>query len=1198
MGKGVFQMTLQFILGDGQKNREDAFIAAAKDWLKTPEHEVFFLVPNYNKFEREVALLQRLKDEEKKDFASIRGQVYSFHRLSWYYLQQTGLVNEATLSETGAAMIMRKVLVSLEEELVLYRGELNKAGFIKQLLAFHQEMQISQVSVDDLRNPQTVATKATDESLKFKELALIYQSYEEQLLVRNLQPSQPVSLLADYLKEASRINDYPFQQKPLDLQKSLYIISGYSSFSSQEQELVQVLMEKGHVILDLLLDKPYVHEMPQPIDLFFESGRTYHQLISYAKAHNVQVFKDIYGKRTTGIGYNELAELWRKTQNGEKYHPSDEAKNSVKKYLHLWKVGTPEEEVRQIAASIRQLVSESKKDRQPIRYRDIQVLTIEPTIYHQYIPKLFAEYEIPFYIDQNLSMTQHPLVEFIQSLFAIEKYYYRINDIFRLLRTELYLPERLQAGDIETARKEFRRLVDLTENQVLAHNFQGAAWTTKKDWQLLSYDFDEEILADTKELTEYTNCLRRDFRQDIGGFLKKLKQAKTNLEAVQLFYQFLIDGAVEAQLLYWRNQAVAAGELEQGRNHEQAWQALMELLDEFVLIYGEEEFSFSLFEEILQTGLENLTFGKIPTALDQVHINRFDLVRPKQSRISFVPGLNDTVLPRKTENQTLLTNEEREILNEGFSGTAHLSEIVKESSSKEPFIFYNVLLSASDQLYLSYANNFDTQQNLQMSTYLQRLTTQLGVTAENRGILNLDSPPEHYVGTYRSLIYQLNNLQQQAKQAQCSLPAPWQSLKQELLHSEQAQLALKVFASQTQKNVPVPLSKEKAIALYGESIYSSISKIETFYQCEYKYFVSFGLRLKERDIYGLNAAVTGEFFHDALDQFMKVLITEKLSLTQLSEQQRIYFVDRVLQEIFGDVRYHLLSSSPRMNFIRYQLGKTIQRVAWALTKQGERMHFSPAKTEVLFGQIAGAKGVAGLELPLSTGGKLHLRGKIDRVDVAEINDEKWLTVVDYKSGKRDFDVAEAYYGLAMQLVSYLDVALQDAANLVGTNTVKPAGAYYMHVHDPLLDAKDASAESRLKKYKYDGFFLNDTAVFPAFDHSLDSSMNSAVFPLRKNKDDQYQAVSQSKNKFYTEEEIALLRQHNQKKMVDAGERLLAGEIQLNPSYKISDKKRACQFCPFRSVCEFDVMLPENDYHRLESLSKEEVLNRIREEKND
>lgn len=1195
-------MSLRFIIGDGRSDHEQAIITVAKEWLQEEQQDVFFLVPNYNKFEREREILQGLKATQSGDFASIRGQVYSFHRLAWYYLQQTGLLSQGALSENGATMIMRKLLLDMEEELILYRGEINKNGFVQQLLAFYQEMHTSQLSVADLLAGGGLIDSHTDATRKFSELAAIFQRFETELLQRGVQVDQPITLLTRYLTgdahDLSMSNESLNRYTP-DLSKTLFVINGFSTFSTQEQQLINVLMEKGHVAIDLMLDRPYTNGLPSPLDLFYEAGRSYFQFFQYAKENGIKLYLDqklppMDSQSVQKAAYLELETFWRETQSQGHY----QQKSALEPHLSLWKMGNPEEEVRQIAAEIRRLMSE-KNDASPMRYRDIQLLVAEPEIYHQYIPKIFTEYEIPFYIDEEQMMAQHPLVEFLNAFFACRQYGYRLRDVFRLLRTELYLPQAFQEEtDWQAARDRFRQLTDMTENQALAHDFQGAVWTRAEDWTLAAYSIDAQEQTAISELTAYTNQLRQAFRTDIADSLQALTKVKTNQEAVKGLYLFLIQSGVDTQLRHWRDQAIDQGKLDQARNHEQAWQALMDLLDEYITVYGEDPFDVDLFEDIVMTGLETVTFGKIPTAIDQVNINRHDLARPRQSKITFALGLNESTLPRKIENHTLLTNEERQQFNQHFAGEKYLRDTIIEGSVKEPFLFYGILLSATDHLYLSYACNFDTQQNIKQSPYLERITQRTTSRFVDRGFLSLTSPPDYYVGTYRSLIYQINNLSQQANKNKMHLPPVWQTLKQRLLATQWHGLAHKVFESQTHQNIPVPMSQDQAAALYGSSIYSSISQMETFYQCEYKYFVSYGLRLKERDIYGLSPAMTGEFFHDALDRFVKVLIMENISLIQLTADQKTQFVEAVLQEIFGESRYRLLTSSARMNFIRYQLGKTIQRVAWALMRQGQKMHFSPEKTEVLFGQIAGSNGINGIELPLSSGGKLHVRGKIDRVDTAQSEEEQWLSVVDYKSSSRDFDLSEAYYGLAMQLITYLDVALTDAVQLVGSTNVHPAGAYYMHVHDPLLDGQEADEDERLKRFKYDGLFIDEPSVFPLLDQEVETSKNSLIFPIRKDKNDVYQKTAQAKNKFYTEDELDLLRGHNRKNMQQSAERLLSGDIALNPSYKIKDKKRACEFCPFRSICEFDVLLKENDYHRLENLSKEEIIQRLREEEHE
>lgn len=1181
-------MSLQFITGTGSGDHQAAVLSLASKWLEQPEREVFFLVPNYNKFEREQEILLELKKgQQQANFTSIRSQIYSFNRLAWYFLQRTGDYGGKVISEVGSALIMRKVLEMIADDLVIFRGEVSKAGFIAQLIELYREFQTGNVHLSQLAFIDSEEHKEQDFQLKMKEIQLIFTAYENELISRNLQIEQPIPTLTDYLSKI----DPTVQNENVKLENYLFIVTGFSSFSAQEQTLLQVLMEKSHLGVDLYIDD--IRQVDN-LDLFYDSKETYYQLKNFAGSRQIPV---LFDKKTERLNlsnpYLELERCWRETQVG-KYLPSEKLAD----FLEIWKVETPEEELRQIGVEIRRLVMETAKTNQPIRYRDIQLLTLNPEIYYSLIPIVFDELEIPFYLDENRKMEQHPLVEFIHALFALDKYYYRLSDVFRFLRTELYIPTEFDNQDWLVSRDEFRHAVDITENKALSHDFQGSDWTKEKDWQLIEYNFEEEQLGDTLSTKEQTNQVRRAFRRDIVSFFKAVKEVEITQEAVTLFYELLISIGIEKQLIHWRNQEVERGDLEEARNHEQTWSALMDLLDEYVEIYGEDPFDYNLFEEILSSGLENVTFGKIPTAIDQVKINPLDLARPLQAKVTFAIGLNETAFPRKVENKSLLSTEEREQLNQLLEENQFLHDRVGQTVRNEPFVAYNVLLSAKEKLFLSYAANYDTQQNIKISSYLQRLVEWTDVTVQNRKALAITSAPDLYVGTYRSLIRQINNLNRQAQEENIQLSASWKQLEQQLKNSKFASLAEQVLASQHHKNEPVSLPKETAIALYGSDIHSSISRMETFYQCEYKYFASYGLRLQERDVYGLNPAVTGEFFHDALDQFLSLLIQQKLSLADLTEKQRLTFVEQVLQEIFGDIRYDLLNRSARMNFIRYQLSKTIQRVTWALKKQGEKTKLTPVQTEVLFGQIAGSLGISGLDLPLESGGKIHLRGKIDRVDMALVDGQPWLSVIDYKSSNREFDLTEAYYGLAMQLITYLDVALNDAVELIGRPDAKIAGAYYFHVHNPVLDGQKNNENERLKKYKYDGLFVDDSEIFPVYDDTLERSKASILFPIRKDKNEQLQKISQSRGKFYSEHEIQLLRKHNRQKMMEGGNKILSGEIELNPSYKMKDKKRACQFCPFRSVCNFDVMLKENDYHRIENLSKETIIERMREEEHE
>ena len=184
-------MPLQFLLGAGQNDAKERMVQKAQAWLEQdPTNRVFFLVPNYNKFEQEISLLSAMKQNTKNvEFSTIRTQVFSFQRLAWFFLQRDGQIPGNVLSEAGNAMILRKILHERREELTIFRGEVNKTGFIQQLVSFYQEMQIGNVTVEDLdENGNDI-----DQVLKLQDLKKVFAAYEEALLNYQVTNDDPGS---------------------------------------------------------------------------------------------------------------------------------------------------------------------------------------------------------------------------------------------------------------------------------------------------------------------------------------------------------------------------------------------------------------------------------------------------------------------------------------------------------------------------------------------------------------------------------------------------------------------------------------------------------------------------------------------------------------------------------------------------------------------------------------------------------------------------------------------------------------------------------------------------------------------------------------------------------------------------------------------------------------------------------------------
>lgn len=1159
-------MPLQFLLGAGQNDAKERLIETAQAWLaQNAENRVFFLVPNYNKFEQEITLLSTMKQlTGETEFSTLRTQVFSFQRLAWYFLQRDGQVPGNLLSEAGNAMILRKILQEQREELTIFRGEVNKTGFIQQLVGFYQEMQIGNVTVDDLFE----TGNDPDQALKLQDLQKIFAAYEAALLTYQVANQDPLLLLQAYLSQQ-------------DLRRNLFIVSGFARFNARELNVLSGLMASGELLVSLELDRPYPSEEPNPLDLFADPGKTYFQLKRAADSQQIAVRPDRFAQKNDSI-FNQVGEFWA-NQKRVKLSGTDQ--------LQITKYATVAEEIRKVGEEIRRLVREKS-----YRYRDIQILLRNPQVYNSVLPDIFQKLEIPFYLDETQEMAAHPLIEFLQSLFLIDSYHYRINDVFRMLRTELFAPFDWTADNWSIQQKQYREMIDQAENVCLAYNFRGSAWTKAAEWEFVDYDFEADVFKDAKQLEEIANQVRRSVQQILPNFFKQIKQATDGLEAATLFYHFLADSGVKRQLLFWRDQEVEKGNLEKARNHEQTWQALLDLLDEYVLIYGMDSFDWATFQEIFLAGLMNLTYGKIPTAIDQVRVNDLELARVDQMKVTFAIGLNNNDFPARFDDKGLLSAEERSLFNQHLPEGKFLPESNSSKVNREPFLAYSVFLSATERLYLSVATAVEGEKKLEVSTFLRQLSQGLGLPIRENETLKLTSEPEQHLGTMRTLLSDLIALNRLAQDENRAFLPAWRELQKFIQTSVLAPMAQRVFKSLQELNVPRELLPETAERLYGKNLYVSVSRIENFYNCQYKYFANFGLSLKERTVYGLTPAAAGDFYHEALDHFFRLINEQGLKLAELQEAERTQLADQVLKAIFGETKFAILSSSARMNYIRYQLSRTIQKVSWGLVQQGQRTAFEPQQTEVIFGSIGGQKGIPGINLPLSNGGEVAIRGKIDRLDQLQKGEQDWLSVVDYKSSPHSFNVSDAYYGIALQLITYLDVAVTDLSQAQGKE-IRPAGAYYLHVHNPVLKEPKNIEKDLLKAYQYDGLFAKEPELYDQLDQSLSEKESSLLFPIKKDKDGQTVIVSQSKDKFYELDEINLLREYNREKIRRAGNQIISGEIKLNPTYK-DNQRIACQHCPFRSVCKFDAMLKENNYHRLEKLTKEEVLKRMEEELHD
>ncbi len=1197
-------MSVQFILGEYPTQKRIELIDSMYQHLnENQKNQMIYLVPDNVKYEAETMILQQFmeKNPDARYSGMIRLQVFSFSRLAWYFLQDQPIYQHPQLTESGLAMLMKKILQEEEQNLTIFRGASQETGFIERLVNLFMELRNGKISPEDLvhmleESEESEELNQTDFNQKLGDLSLLYEKYDEQLAGSYIEKEDLFNELIQYI-----------QAKKEEFGQVTILIDHYEHFSALEQELIiQLAKVTKKLMISLTLKEETIH---QPNDLnnpFYRPLKTYFQFLEELRKNGLTVEKNAV------LGVNNrpqtevvaLADYWVQSSQPRYHQERELTKKTSFDDIEIWAAEDKETEIMHIATKILRMVSSEK-----YRYKDFQIMTRDLESYQLNIHSIFEENDVPFFIDHSETMAQHPILEFVESLLALEKRFYRIDDIFRFLRTELYCPDidiSEDHMDMDTFKKisryeegmeSWRDKVDIAENVALAYGYQGNAWIKDEEWLYARFEIDGEFVQDEHELRiqEIANEVRETFKKQIVPFTESLDEVKTNREMATSLYSFMIEIGVVNQIQHWRDQEAEKGNLEEARKHEQAWETFIQLLDEFVEVLGDEAWDLDLFLSIIETGFEQATFSMVPPTIDQVLVTNFDLPKIQSKKVVFLIGLTDTQLPKISTNQSLLTDEDRELVDAQLSTDKYLATSGEESLANEPFAMYLALLQASEKLILSYPVANEESEENRISPYVTRIKNNLNIkqllkyaNAINKAEANAIDYLE-FIGSKRHTYGQLVLSLRHAVDNKLIPEAFWVKLFEKIYQPNNIEQN-RILSSLTHKNIPVPITEELAQELYGKDLYLSVSQLERFYEDPYSHFLLYGLRLQERRVQELSALDTGNFFHDALDLISREILTGAKDIATYSKEEINQLSQEISQMLFNTNKYRLSQTSYRMQFIFKQLGQTVNRMVWSIVNQSKRSKLRTSQTELLFGRLGKQKGVEGLTFPLKNNGKLYLRGKVDRIDTVTIDDQLYAGIVDYKSSHTTFNYKQMYYGLMLQMITYLDTVLTFSKEIFGREA-KGIGAFYSRIHNPFIDLQKIAGkdeyEETLKLFKYNGLAIDNDEVLEALDTVLSVKETSPLYPFNLLASGKFSG-GRAKT-LLTPNEFNQLLAFNRERIIEAGNRILSGENQLAPyeelSYTPSLKSH-------RAISQFDVLLPENNYKEMDTMDKKEFFHRI------
>lgn len=1127
-------MALQFIMGPpGSGKSHYLYEKVTKASLEHPETNYIVLVPEQFTMQTQKDLVMA---SPRKGIMNV--DVLSFGRLAHRIFEETGGNQRKVLDDVGKSFVLRKIAGDCEAELRVLGSNLKKTGYIGEVKSVISEFTQYDIQEETLEQMIEEVKDSSNLYYKLQDIKTIYHGFREYLREKYITGEELLDVLCTVVGESKILKD------------SVVVLDGFTGFTPVQNKLLRELFGvcKRVVITVTMEQKENPFSYKHPYQLFALSKQMVTSLITIAKETKTDVEEPIYlydrpiyrFRENTALAFLE-AHLFRYSK--EQYEKEQDC-------IQVYCAKNPKEEVDFAAQKIRNLART-----RGYRYREIAIIASDLNTYGNQIEKIFGEYQIPIFMDHKRSILLNSFVEYVRSLLAMVEQNFSYESVFRYLRTGL-----TGFSDEE---------IDIVENYVIALGIRGyKKWQEK--WIRRARGMEETEL-------ERINDIKERFLiqvEDVTMVLKK--RNKTVSEVTKALYDFLVKGELQKKVKEYEIRFGNDGELALEKEYGQVYRIVIELFDKFVELLGEEQIALKEYCELLDAGLEEAKVGVIPPSLDQVVAGDIERTRIKDIKAVFLLGANDMYIPGKENAGGILSEHDRELFQKG--GVV-LAPGAKEKAFIQKFYLYLLMTKPSEQLYVTYSKVSADGKTLRPAYLIQDLRRMY----KKMEIQDADCQPDKKELTPKSgFAYLIEKLQKKHE----GLGTEWQELYTWYRQNPKWRKKIEQIVEACFYEKPKDgLTTRTAQRLYGTILENSVTRLEKFSACAYAHFLSYGLNLREREEYTFQAIDLGNIFHSAIEHFAKKLEAEGYTWTTLPEVRREELIEESVEESIVDYGNTILYSSARNEYIIKRLKRMMRRTVWALTKQLEKGDFMPGGYEISFG---GASGLSTSDIALDGHGRMRLRGKIDRVDICEDEDNVYVKVIDYKTGAKAFDLGELYYGLQLQLVLYLNTALELESRKNHGKTVIPAGIFYYQMKDPIVDKEkdEEKLEKKiLKELRLDGVVNAREEVVRHLDREI--SGNSLVVPIGRNKDRSLSKAS----KTATQEEFELISEYAKKQMKQIGTRILEGETEVSP-YELGTMT-GCSYCPYKAICGFEEKIPGYEYRRLQKLKKDEALMKMR-----
>ena len=1119
-------MSLRFIYGKSGTGKTKFCFQAIKKLIKE-QKKVYMITPEQFSFTAEKYLMLASGKN-----AVLNAEVITFKRMAYRILNEVGGIENQSISECGKAMLLSYIIEQQKQNLK-FLGKTNKnLDIVLRMLTEFKKNNITTA----LLNEKTNALENPYIELKLKDINLIYEEFEKACVQKYLDEEDLLILIKDKVKYSKLFQD------------SYIYIDEFSGFTKQEYAIIEELLKIAEEINVTICTDSLKQSMIPENDIFAPNKNTILKLKEIAEKNTIFIQEPILLKEEYRYQNEELKYLVNHLY-AYYFEPYPKQVNNITLFL----ANNRYSEIENVASQIIHLVRD-----QGFAFKDISIITREMDEYASLMKSIFAQYEIPVFLDEKKDLSQNSLIKYVLSILEVFAKSFRLEEVIHYLKS----------GMIE----------NLTEDEIfLFENYckkYGITGLKKMSNEL-------KVTVDDKDDLKKLNDIRETFILPLIRFKDAIGKRKTVKDITKLLYTFLEERQIIKILTIKMNDLKEQGKIDLAKTFEMSWNAFVAILDELVLILGDQFVSFEQYAQLLKVGVHYSTIGKIPATLDEVIVGDVDRTRSDKKKVIFIIGLNDGKFPSSNKNEGFINDEERIYLKQNG---LELAKTTKEQLYDENFNIYKAFGVPEEKLFLSYIASDEDGKGLRKSILISKIKKIFPLLTETSDVVQEKVLFSTKESTFDRLLLHLRKYLNGEK-----IDPIWIEIyaiyKNDPAYHLKLQNALKAFSY---NNIAEPLSKDNLQKLYGNSLETSISKLESYQRCPFSYFLQYGLKLSDRTELKLEKLDTGTFMHDIIDSFFEYLNEQNIGIKTITEEEIETIIENLINTKLSLSQNYIFQSKPQYIVLTKRLKKVIVRAIGYIVQTLKNSDFQILGNEIIFGK---GKTYAPITMELEDGKTIEMTGKIDRIDVAENEKGKYIRIIDYKSSVKNIDLNQVMAGIQIQLITYLDaVTEQEKADA--------AGIFYFNLIESIIKTKNKHiTEEELEQeirnqFKMNGFILGDVQVVKMMDNGLKTGASS-IIPAYLDKEGN---LSMAKSNVVKKEDFKLLQNKVESIIKQVAKEIMKGNIQQKPIYLLKNKQTACEYCSYQSICRFNPKMCNNNYRFIPNLSKNEILSDLKEDK--